>query len=120
MQSGELNHYVEVQQRTKNRATDGSGDIEEAYVTVFPVWAKIVGQSVRDLVASKQDQVLITHRVIMRYADINSIDIGPNYRLLCEDRVYRIIGALPDDKSGREYVTLACESGAYQWQDNQQ
>lgn len=117
MQSGELNRYVVIQQRQFIRVPDGSGDREEQIVDIFPVWAKIEGVSVKDLVASKQDKSQISHRVIMRWSDVNTIEIGPDYRLLCDNKIYRIIGALPDNKTGHEYVTLACESGAYQWQD---
>ena len=117
MQAGDLNHYVEIQERTTVRATDGSGDQVEAIVTLFPVWAKIEGVSVKDLVASRQNQAQVSHRVVMRWADVNTIELGPRYRLLCEGKIYRIIGALPDNQTGREYVTLLCESGAFKWQD---
>ena len=49
-------------------------------------------------------------------------DIEPNTdwtkcRLLCDGLYYRIIAPLRDNKTGREYITLACELGAYTWQD---
>lgn len=119
-QAGVYNHYCEVQKITFAQADDGSGDRTETYVTLFPVWAKIEGQSVRDLIASRQDQSQVSHRITVRQSDVSTIEIGAGYRLLCEGRVYRIIGALPDNKTGRDEVTLACESGAFQWQDNQQ
>lgn len=117
MQSGQLNRYCEIQERRMVRASDGSGDREEQYVTVLPIWAKIEGVSVKDLIASQAAQTVISHRVTLRFGDLVGIDIGPQYRIVSDGHVYRIIGALPDNKSGREYVTLACESGIFQWQD---
>ena len=116
MQPGQMNHYVEVQKKKLTVATDGSGDRTTEYITEFPVYADIDAQSVRDYIASRATQATITHRVVMRYSDAPILD-WRDYRLLCDGLFYRIIGALPDNRTGKEWITLACECGGYVWQD---
>lgn len=117
LQAGQLDRYCELQERRLVRSSDGSGDREEHLVTVLAFWGRIEGVSVKDLIASQAAQTVISHRITVRQSDLIGIEIGPRYRVISDGQAYRIIGALPDNKSGREYVTLACESGVYQWQE---
>jgi len=115
MQTGKLTDYVEVQKKAIVQAKDGSGDRVEGYVTEFPVWADIQGVSVSEFIGARANQVKVSHRIVMRFSDVPKNIQWQDYRLLCDEQVYKIIGALPDNKSGKEWITLACESGSAVW-----
>lgn len=116
MQPGEFNHYVEVQIEDVVQATDGSGDRIEGFRTVFEVYADMQGVSIRDFIAARSEQVVISHKFKIRFDDIPPNTNWLLYRLKCDDLYYRISGVLPDNKGGREWITLACESGTTVWQ----
>lgn len=120
MQSGQLNHFFEVQRKQLTLKNDGSGDREQTWPVFFLIDGMLEGQSVRDFMASRKEQSAIAVRITFRYSDIEPGTDWQQCRLFEVDTglYYRIAGALPDNKTGREYITLACELGAYTWQDS--
>lgn len=120
MQSGLLSHFFEVQRKQIIQKDDGSGDREQSWSIYFVIDGKLEGQSVRDFVASRKDQSLIAVRITVRFSDVEPNTNWAQCRLFEVDTglYYRIVGVLPDNKTGREYVTLACEQGVYIWQDS--
>lgn len=117
MQSGDLNQYIEVQAKQPVLKTDGSGDREPQWTTIFAIYGHISDASVRDFVAARRDQHVVATRIYLRQSDIEPNTDWSKCRLLCDGLHYRIIGALHDNKSGREYINLACEQGVYVWKD---
>lgn len=118
MQSGSLNQYIEVQSQRPVLKTDGSGDRETVWTTIFPIYGRIVDASVRDFISARKEQKVIATRIMLRQDDIEPNTDWTKCRLLCDGLYYRIIAPLRDNKTGREYITLACELGAYTWQDS--
>ena len=118
MQTGSLNQYIEVQRKQSVIKPDGSGDRETVWTTIFPIYGHITDASIRDFIAARKDQKVIATRIVLRQDDIEPNTDWSLCRLLCDGLYYRIIAPLRDNKTGREYVTLACELGAYVWQDS--
>ncbi|MDN5623044.1 MAG: phage head closure protein [Acinetobacter sp.] len=115
MQTGSLTDYVEVQKRGVVQASDGSGDRVTDYVTEFAVWADIQGVNVSEFIAARANQFKLSHRIVVRFNDVPHGIQWKDYRLLCEGEIYKILGALPDNRSGKEWITLTCESGSAVW-----
>ena len=120
MQSGQLNRYFKVQKKQLVAKQDGSGDRETDWVDFFPINGQLSGLSVKDFIASRKDQTVTAVRILFRFSDIEPNTDWSKCRIYEVDTnlYYRIIGALPDNATGREYITLACEQGAYTWQDS--
>ncbi|NWK61416.1 head-tail adaptor protein [Acinetobacter sp. SwsAc3] len=118
MQTGKLNQFIEVQRKQSVIKNDGSGDRETVWTTIFPIYGHITDASIRDFIAARKDQKVIATRIVLRQDDIEPNTDWSLCRLLCDGLYYRIIAPLRDNKTGREYVTLACELGAYVWQDS--
>lgn len=117
MQSGNLNQYIEVQRQQPILKSNGSGDRETIWTTIFPIYGHITDASIRDFIAARKDQKVIATRILLRQSDIEPGTDWSKCRLFCDGLYYRIIAPLRDNKTGNEYVTLACELGAYTWQD---
>lgn len=117
MQSGELNRYIEVQRKQVTVSTDGSGDRVENWTTHFLIYGHITDSSVRDLIAAGREQSAVACRVEIRQSDIEPNTDWTKCRLFCEGLYYRIIRPMRDNKTGNEYLTLACEQGVYTWRD---
>lgn len=103
-----LQTFVETQDENTGVITQGWGD----FAVRIP--ADIQPVSVREFVASQANQGTLTTRIVIRYragvkSSMRAIDVR-------DGTVYELIGPpLPDPKSGREYLTLACrvlEEGA--------
>lgn len=118
MQAGGLNNFIEVQSKQTVKNTNSSGDRETVWVTKFHIYGHITDSSVRDFIAARKDQKVVATRILLRQDDIEPGTDWTKCRLLCDGLYYRIIAPLRDDKTGHEYVTLACELGAYIWQDS--
>jgi len=117
MQAGKLNQYIEVQKKKQVLIPDGSGDRETVWATLFPIYGHIDDVSVRDLIAARKDQTGISVRVLLRQSDIEPNTNWNECRLFCDDLYYRVIQPLRDNRTGREWITLACEAGIYSWED---
>lgn len=98
---------------------DGSGDREVTWTTIFPIYGHIEDISVRDLIAARKDQSGIAVRVLLRQSDIEPLTNWKECRLLCDGVFYKVIQPLRDNRTGNEWITLACEAGVYTWQDAQ-
>jgi len=118
MHVGDLNQYIEVQSKQEILKPDGSGDRKIVWATKFHIYGHIADSSVRDFVAARKDQKVVATRIVLRQDDVEPVTDWAKCRLLCDGLYYRIIAPLRDNKTGREYVTLACELGAYTWQDS--
>lgn len=114
MLAGQLRHRIIIQKQTieLNRET---GDRERVFKDIATVSAKISPVSVHDFVANQGEQYQVNTRITIRYR----ADVDTECRIYYPARkqYYRIVGVLADNKTGNDYLSLACESGTYQWSD---
>lgn len=106
MRNGPLRHRITLQQRGLVQDPD-SGEMIPGWTDWAKVWARIDYLSARDLIAAQAAQSKITARIVMRYRP----GVLPTMRILYRSKVYSIEGALPDNKSGLEYLTLPVSEG---------
>lgn len=107
MRAGSLRHRADLQQQgtTVDPAT---GDRVTAWVNVAAaVPVEIVPLSGREFLAAAASQSQVTSRITMRYRP----GVTAAHRLRQGDVVYNIEAVLPDNKSGREWLTLMCSQG---------
>lgn len=115
MKSGQLSHFITVTREQSVQAQDGSGDRESAWVKAFDTWANIEGLSGRDFIAAKAPQTEISHRIGIRFSDIENNFDWQGCRIECDGIIYQIAAVLPDNRGGRQWVTLMCKSGSAIW-----
>ena len=115
MRTGQLHHFITVERETSVRATDGSGDRIKSWKKEFDVWGDIDALSGRDYIAAKSQQSMVSHRISIRYSDIPLGFDWPGCRLESDGVIYKINAALPDNKNGKHWITLMCESGSAVW-----
>lgn len=110
----QLRHRITIQK--KSIELNASDDRVPHWSDVKTVWAAVKPLSVRDFLAARAMQYKTAARIVIRFTnDLN----GEDYRLYHADTqlYYRIEGILPDAESGKEYLTIACEKGVYEWED---
>lgn len=106
MQAGKLRHRVQLQMKEKVQ-DPVTGAIESVWQDVSTLWAQVAPLSVREFIAAQAEQGEVTTRITIRYR----ADITRQHRLVYRGKIYNIEGVLPDQKSGREYLTLPCSEG---------
>lgn len=107
--AGRLRHRVRLESLALTQDAETGAPLE-AWTTAATVWAAIEPLSVRDFVAADSRQSQVTARITLRpVAGLNE-----TWRVVHGDRVYQIVGMLPDQDSGLEYVTLAVAQGPTQ------
>ena len=107
MQAGKLRHMVTLQEPVKEQ-NPITGAVINTWRDVATIWAEVAALSAREFIAAQASQGEVTTRITVRYRE----DVTRKYRILFRGRVYNIEGALPDPRSGREYLTLPCSAGA--------
>lgn len=106
MQAGKLRHRVTIERPGLTQDPD-SGEMVDGWAPFASVRAAIEPLSVREFIAAQASQSEVSARIVIRYRE----GIDASMRVLHRGKVYNIKGALPDDKSGREYLTLAVSEG---------
>jgi SPP1 family predicted phage head-tail adaptor len=106
IEAGKLRHRITIQAPglTQDPVT---GEMPPGWTDFASVWASIEPLSARDFIAAQANQSEITARIVIRYRE----GILPTMRILHRGKVYAIQGALPDAKSGLEYITLPVSEG---------
>ncbi|MCB1928284.1 MAG: phage head closure protein [Rhodocyclaceae bacterium] len=96
---------IEEPQRVQNLTT---GAISETWAPVATdISAAIEPLSVRDFVAASSSQSKVSARITIRYRP--GLRLG--MRIVADDGViYRPLGYMADPVSGREYITIPCET----------
>lgn len=104
--SGKLEHRVQLQRNTvtQNQTT---GEMVTAWATVATVWADMHYQSVREFVAAGAEQSEVRGYAMIRYRS----DVDASWRVLHRGKWFAILGAMPDNETGREHLTLALAEG---------
>ncbi|QBR52661.1 phage head closure protein [Erwinia sp. QL-Z3] len=106
MQAGKLRHRIILQMPVKTQSPT-TGAVLNAWGDVAGLWADVVDLSAREFIAAQAAQSEITTRITIRYRD----DVTSKHRFSFKGQIYNIHGALADDKSGLEYLTLPCSKG---------
>ncbi len=106
--AGKLNKRVTVQQQVTTIDTEGLSDTN--WVTVATVWAAIEPLSVREFLTAQQVQSGVNGKITLRWQPTWSAPM----RIVHGPTIYNLVGVLPDNRSGVEYVTIPYVSGLSQ------
>lgn len=107
MKAGSLRHRVDLQHfaTTVNPVT---GDRTKAWATVAAALpAGIEPLSGKEFLAAAASQSQVSSRITIRYRP----GVTAAHRLKQGDVIYNIEAVLPDNKTGREHLTLMCSQG---------
>lgn len=103
LQAGKLRHRITLQHNLQTQDPQ-TGAMLDGWADVAQLWARVEPLSVRDFIAAQAAQSLVSHRITLRYR----AGLQAGMRVLHGAAVYRVLGVLPDPRSGREYLTLPC------------
>lgn len=103
MRAGRFRHRVVIKSLsvTKN---DTTGEVTEDWTDFARVRAAVEPMSGKEFAAADGSASKAIVRVIVRYR----AGILPSMQVVHRERIYKIEAVLPDQRSGREYITLPC------------
>lgn len=105
--AGQYRHRIDIQDWTEIRDPDTGGFTEE-WVTVFEnVPARIVPSSGREFLAAAAIQSEIIGRIVIRARP----GLKAKQRILHNGDIYNVHAWLPDQESGRDYVSAPVSMG---------
>lgn len=103
--AGKLRHRVELVKPVYSRdPVSGEQTIGEQRIKV---WADKQALSGRELVAAQSEQSLVRYNITIRYR----ADVDANCWVEHRGLKFDILGVLPDNDSGLEYIKLPCSEG---------
>lgn len=101
MKASKLRHRITI--RKMDNTNNDYGEITNAWQDYLTLWADFKPLSVNAIVSSKAEGSKVIARCVIRYRR----DIDETMQVLHEGTLYNIDGMpLPDDKTGKEYLTL--------------
>lgn len=103
MKSGDLKHYVTLQQPTAG-AADTYGETTDAWAAVAKVWAHVAPLQGREAVYAAQINPQTTHKITIRYRS----DIAATWRILHDGRYFHLTAPPRNVGEGREWLELDC------------
>lgn len=106
MRLGQLRHKL-VFQRAVEVQDPVSGDMVPSWEDAFKAWCAIEYLSVREFITSNTEKVQISARLKTRFRE----DVTPDMRALYRGKIFNIHGVLPDNMSGRNYITMPVSEG---------
>lgn len=107
MKAGQLRHRITLQALTVELDSDGTQNDTWADAFPAPLWSAILPLSGAELMAAQAVQSKVETRFVVRYRP----DIVPSMRAVHRGIFYNIEAIVPDNQSGREWLTLHCASG---------
>lgn len=108
IRAGSLTHLLSLQRRQTGRDHDSGAVINEAWIEIGKLWARIEPLSVRAFIAAAAEQGEISAHIVT-YRDPR---VKRGMRFVGDDgSIYRIAAALPDKKNGQEYQTHPVSEG---------
>lgn len=103
---GKLRQAITIQERIK--AQDAFGAPLNVWQDVWKgVPAAVEPLSAREFIASAQYQSQVSARITIRYRD----GLNAGMRILFRGKIYNIVGILPDNVCGLDYITLPVTEG---------
>lgn len=101
MKASKLRHRITILKM--DNAKNDYGETTNAWQDYLTLWADFKPLSVNAIVSSKAEGSKVIARCVIRYRR----DIDETMQVLHEGTLYNIDGMpLPDDKTGKEYLTL--------------
>jgi SPP1 family predicted phage head-tail adaptor len=108
LQAGRLRHWVALER--KQQAQDAAGDITESWVAVADrLPAEIAPLSAKEFMAAQAMRSAVDARITIRWRA--GVTGAMRFRNLEDGTVYNIAGAIADNQSGREWLTVPVSSG---------
>lgn len=103
--AGDLNKRITIQYPTK--ASDSMGGITEVWTDSDTIWAAIWPTSANELRQSMQTDMVITHRIRIRYRSV----LRSAWRLKFGNRYFNIVSIInPNERN--EWLDLMCKEVA--------
>ncbi|WP_249976079.1 phage head closure protein [Vreelandella olivaria] len=109
MQAGKLCHRVTIERPGNEEQDPDSGAMVKGWVEVGKAWMAIEPASVRAFMAAQAAQSEVKGQLVMRYRP--ALQVDSTMRVRKGNTIYNIEGVLPDNRSGREYLTLPYSEG---------
>lgn len=106
MQAGRLRHRVTIQNRVETQDPT-TGAIAVSWADVATVWAAVEPLSAREFIAAQAAQSQVSARITIRYR----AGVTAAMRIVHGATLYNIEGVIPDNRSGREWLTLPVSAG---------
>jgi SPP1 family predicted phage head-tail adaptor len=104
MKIGKLRHRITIQEPVEVQDPT-TGEVVVTWQDVFEnVPAEITPLSAKEFIGSKTEQSFIDARIVIRFREA----INAKMRVLHKGQVYNPHGWLPDNQSGRRYLTAPC------------
>lgn len=108
--AGQYRHRIDIQDWVEVR-DENTGGFEEKWVTTFAnVPARIAPASGREFLAAAAIQSEIIARIVIR----RRTGLKARQRILHNGDIYNVHAWLPDQESGRDYVSAPCSRGVDQ------
>lgn len=105
--AGQYRHRIDIQDWVEIR-DEQTGGFEEKWVTVFRgVPARIAPASGREFLAAAAIQSEIVARIVIRHRP----GLNAKQRILHNGDIYNVHAWLPDQESGRDYVSAPVSKG---------
>jgi len=106
MQAGKLRHRIIIEKpgETQDPVT---GEMVSGWEFVANPWAAKRPSSAREFKQSQAGQSEVTGEFVIRYRE----GIDATMRIRHRGQIYNIEGVLPDDRSGREHLTIPYSEG---------
>lgn len=105
--AGQYRHRIDIQDWVEVRDPD-TGGYTESWVTVFAnVPARIAPASGREFLAAAAIQSEIIARIVIRQRP----GLKAKQRILHNGDIYNVHAWLPDQESGRDFVSAPCSRG---------
>lgn len=112
LKAGSLRHRVLLENRTVARDELGGEIVTWVPVTTLAgdgnVWANVLFKSGMETL--RTDAIVATLKASIRIRFRS--DLAPTARATYNGQVFDILAAMPDPDTGRDYLDLACETGA--------
>ncbi|BCB06792.1 hypothetical protein HHSLTHF2_06820 [Vreelandella venusta] len=108
MQAGKLRHRCTIERPTQQQDPN-TGEMIRGWEEVTKAWMGIEPASVRAFVAAQAAQSEVTGQLVMRYRP--GLHVDSSMRVRKGSTIYNIEGVLPDNRSGREYITMPYSEG---------
>lgn len=101
LHAGEMRERVTIQAPSTTRTASGAARL--GWANSATVWAKVSSLSGREVLQSMQANVIVTHRLYMRFRP----DVNTESRLIWRGQVLEVVVALP--KNNRSELEVLCK-----------
>lgn len=104
--AGVLRHLVQLQMPVTTQDPITGAQIV-TWANVAKIWAEIVPSSAREFIAAGAEQSEIRGRATIRYRE----NIDATMRFIHRNKIYAILGVMPDAESLKGHITLMIGEG---------